>query len=92
MAKKNEDPFKKQRAKQDSKLVLTATKPAEKSFAGTDLPNSMYLPKREPIPSKPAVVVKKTKYTPPKNKQVFGNVKSQQAKQKGLSKCYRKGK
>jgi hypothetical protein len=91
MAKKNTDPMAKQRAKQDSKLVLTPTKKAEKSFAGTDLPNAMYLPKRQPSPSKPAAApAKKMKYTPPKNKQVFGTANKQMAKQKGLSKCYKR--
>jgi hypothetical protein len=90
---KNEDPFAKQRAKQDSKLSLQATKPAEKSFAGTDLPNKMYLPKKQPMPSKPAPApAKKASYTPPKSKQVFGTVKAQQNKQRGMSKCYKGGK
>lgn len=93
MKPKNSNPFEKSNAKKDSKLTLTATKPAEKSFAGTDLPNKMYLPKREPAPKAAAPAPnKKSTYSPPKNKAVFGTVKKQQNKQRGMSKCYKGGK
>jgi hypothetical protein len=92
MRKKIEDPFAKQRAKQDSKMTLTATKSPEKSFAGTDLPNKMYLPKKEPAPKAAVPAPKKSSYSPPKNKAVFGTVKAQQNKQRGTSKCYKRGK
>jgi len=78
--------------KRDAGMTLTATKKAEKSFAGSDLPNQMYLPKKEPMAAKPAPApAKAPKYSPPKQKAVFGTVKAQQKKQRGLSACYNKG-
>ncbi len=88
---RNEKKAAKQTAKRDAGMTLTQTKKAEKSFAGTDLPNSMYLPKKEPMPRAAAPApAAKPKYNPPKQKAVFGTVKAQQNKQRGLSKCFKK--
>jgi hypothetical protein len=75
-------------ANRDSKMVMTPTKSApKKSITGGDMPNSMYLPKREPAAKTAAPAPKKSTYKAPKNKQVFGNVNKMNARSKSVKKC-----
>lgn len=82
------------RSRTDSKLKFQDSKlaPKKSSLTGENLPNKMYLPKREPAkaaPSAPAPKAQKTKYKGGSAKKAFGNVKSNQKRQKrgGLFGC-----
>lgn len=88
MKRNKEEKPNKSTAKRDAKMVMTPTKSApKKSVMGGNLPNSMYLPKREPAPKAAAPAPKKSTYKAPKNKQVFGNVNKMNKRSKSVKKC-----